>query len=229
MDHYKAEHSRLLKEDMTLLELAIWKAKLDDFMAPSIEVQPTKKTKLDVDEIRREHCITSGASIIIKNTNNSHQTYIAQTNVPDPLPTQHSPLSSLFCCSTSSSEEEAKPQSIDSMKLCVGGLWLVGSKSSKAAGCVARVVFGASTASSLSMHAGNNRSNEKDKPSKYVDLCMRSLVLENIIITLDDIHTNHGDKDPYRRRQSCNDEINSATPLPPSSGGAGDEEDLGAL
>ena len=47
--------------------------------------------------------------------NNSHQTYITQTNVPDPLPTQHSPLSSLFCCSTSSSssEEEAKPQSID--------------------------------------------------------------------------------------------------------------------
>jgi len=67
MDQYKAEHSRLLKEDMTLLELAIWKAKLDDFMAPSLEVQPTKKAKLDVDEIRRELRITSGASIIIKN------------------------------------------------------------------------------------------------------------------------------------------------------------------
>jgi len=30
MEHYKAEHKRLLKEDMTQLELALWKAKLDE-------------------------------------------------------------------------------------------------------------------------------------------------------------------------------------------------------
>ena len=30
MEHYKAEHNKLLKEDMILLELAIWKAKLDE-------------------------------------------------------------------------------------------------------------------------------------------------------------------------------------------------------
>ena len=30
MDHYKAEHNRYVKEGMTLLELALWKAKLDE-------------------------------------------------------------------------------------------------------------------------------------------------------------------------------------------------------
>ena len=49
MKRYKAEHNRLLKEHMTQLELAIWKAKLDE-----------KST-------REERRITSGADIIIKN------------------------------------------------------------------------------------------------------------------------------------------------------------------
>ncbi len=30
MDHYKAEHNRYVKEGMTLLELALWKAKLGE-------------------------------------------------------------------------------------------------------------------------------------------------------------------------------------------------------
>jgi len=30
MDHYKSEHRLLLKEAMTLLELALWKANLDE-------------------------------------------------------------------------------------------------------------------------------------------------------------------------------------------------------
>jgi hypothetical protein len=67
MKHYKAEHNRLLKEDMTQLELAVWKAKLDDFMTQSLESQPTKKAKFDVDATRKEKRITSGADIIIKN------------------------------------------------------------------------------------------------------------------------------------------------------------------
>jgi hypothetical protein len=67
LGHYKAEHNRLLKEDMTQLELAVWKAKLDDCMAHSVEAQPTKKAKIDVNAIRKEQRITSGADIIIKN------------------------------------------------------------------------------------------------------------------------------------------------------------------
>jgi hypothetical protein len=69
MEHYKAEHNRLLKEDMTLLELAVWKAKLDEGMiaAHSLGLQPTKKVKIDVDANRKEQRITSGADIIIKN------------------------------------------------------------------------------------------------------------------------------------------------------------------
>jgi len=69
MEHYKAEHNRLLMEDMTQLELAVWKAKLDEVMAVahSPEIQPTKKAKIDVDAMRKEQRITSGADIIIKN------------------------------------------------------------------------------------------------------------------------------------------------------------------
>eukprot|EP00985_Skeletonema_marinoi_P003271 scaffold1368_cov72-Skeletonema_marinoi.AAC.3 len=68
MEHYKAEHYRLLKEDMTLLELAIWKAKLDekDDDNSNQKVQ-AKKAKIDVESARKERRITSGADIIISN------------------------------------------------------------------------------------------------------------------------------------------------------------------
>jgi hypothetical protein len=68
MEHYKAEHYALLKEDMTQLELALWKAKLDDKDEDhaDLEVQ-AKKAKIDVESMRKERRITSGASIVIKN------------------------------------------------------------------------------------------------------------------------------------------------------------------
>eukprot|EP00985_Skeletonema_marinoi_P012797 scaffold6264_cov73-Skeletonema_marinoi.AAC.3 len=68
MEHYKAEHYRLLKEDMTLLELAVWKCKLneedDDDSSQKVQV---KKAKIDVESATKERRIKSGADIIIRN------------------------------------------------------------------------------------------------------------------------------------------------------------------
>eukprot|EP00984_Skeletonema_dohrnii_P006846 scaffold2435_cov92-Skeletonema_dohrnii-CCMP3373.AAC.10 len=69
IEHYKFEHQNLLKEDMTQLELAIWKAKLDE-KEEEEEDSPerrAKKAKIDVDCMRKEKRITSGADLIIKN------------------------------------------------------------------------------------------------------------------------------------------------------------------
>eukprot|EP00984_Skeletonema_dohrnii_P009381 scaffold3598_cov148-Skeletonema_dohrnii-CCMP3373.AAC.5 len=68
MEHYKAEHYRLLKEDMTQLELAVWKAKLDekDDDNSNQKVQ-AKRAKIDVESARKERRIKSGADIIIRN------------------------------------------------------------------------------------------------------------------------------------------------------------------
>mmetsp|Transcript_19906 Transcript_19906/g.28372 ORF Transcript_19906/g.28372 Transcript_19906/m.28372 type:complete len:327 (+) Transcript_19906:50-1030(+) len=66
MDHFKAEHNRLLKEHMTQLELAIWKAKLDE-KEDNSSLQQTKRSKIDVEAMRQKKRITSGASIVIKN------------------------------------------------------------------------------------------------------------------------------------------------------------------
>jgi len=65
IEHYKAEHRVLLKEATTLLELAIWKAKLDEKEDCSIEGR-AKKAKVDVKSIRKEKRITSGADIVIR-------------------------------------------------------------------------------------------------------------------------------------------------------------------
>ena len=68
MEHYKTEHNRLLKEEMTLLELAVWMTKLDekeeDNSNPKIQA---KKAKIVVESRRNERRITSGANIVIKN------------------------------------------------------------------------------------------------------------------------------------------------------------------
>jgi len=68
MEHFKAEHYRLLKEDMTQLELAVWKAKLDEKEDDdcSQKVQ-AKRAKIDVERARKERRIKSGADIIIGN------------------------------------------------------------------------------------------------------------------------------------------------------------------
>ena len=64
-DHYKAEHKALLKEATTLLELALWKAKIEE-KEDHGEVKP-KRAKIDIQSKRNERRITSGANIVIKN------------------------------------------------------------------------------------------------------------------------------------------------------------------
>jgi hypothetical protein len=69
MEHYKSEHKMLLKEAMTLLELALWKAKLlneTDERKCNVDVT-TIKTNIDAEAARKEHRVTCGASIVIKN------------------------------------------------------------------------------------------------------------------------------------------------------------------
>jgi hypothetical protein len=68
------EHKQLM-EGISLLELALWKRKLDDSKEEEmVEVEeclgvkpPAKKSKIDVAAARQEKRITSGASIVIKN------------------------------------------------------------------------------------------------------------------------------------------------------------------
>ena len=58
----------MLNEDMTQLELAIWKAKLDEKEDDnSNQKVQAKKAKIDVESARKERRIKSGADIIIRN------------------------------------------------------------------------------------------------------------------------------------------------------------------
>ena len=66
MAHFRNEHRVLLKEATTLLELALWKAKLDEKEDCSIEGR-AKKAKFDTAGTRNERRITSGANIVIRN------------------------------------------------------------------------------------------------------------------------------------------------------------------
>ena len=70
IEHYKTKHIQVLKEATVLLELALWKAKLDDDDNEggddSLEA-PTKKVKVNVGRARNERRVTSGANIVIKN------------------------------------------------------------------------------------------------------------------------------------------------------------------
>ena len=55
---------------MTLLELALWKAKLlygEGKCNLEEEGKKSKKAKIDVDSARKEHRVTCGANIVIKN------------------------------------------------------------------------------------------------------------------------------------------------------------------
>eukprot|EP00985_Skeletonema_marinoi_P013198 scaffold6520_cov140-Skeletonema_marinoi.AAC.2 len=67
LDHYKAEHKALLKEATTLLELALWKANLDDNEGGLIHKEGVRITRGRRKRARKEICVTSGASIVIKN------------------------------------------------------------------------------------------------------------------------------------------------------------------
>ncbi|KAK1738607.1 hypothetical protein QTG54_010637 [Skeletonema marinoi] len=66
IDHYRAEHCRFVKEAVTLLELALWKAKLGEKEENCAEGR-TKKAKLGAESARREKRITCGADMVIKN------------------------------------------------------------------------------------------------------------------------------------------------------------------
>jgi heme oxygenase len=70
MEHYKTEHQTLLKEAMTLLELALWKAKLlnegEEEKKCKVNVV-AKKANIDAEAARRDHRVTCGANIVIKN------------------------------------------------------------------------------------------------------------------------------------------------------------------
>jgi hypothetical protein len=74
IEHYKNEHYAVLKEFTTLLELALWKAKLDEefgfeeaLSKEENESNTTKKVRIDMKAARQEQRITSGANIVIKN------------------------------------------------------------------------------------------------------------------------------------------------------------------
>ena len=66
MDHYKAEHLRYVKEGITLLELAVWKAKLGEKEEYAVE-RKSKKAKVDAESTRKGKRITCGADTVIKN------------------------------------------------------------------------------------------------------------------------------------------------------------------
>jgi hypothetical protein len=68
VEHYKSEHSALLKESMTLLELALWKANLDDNVGYDAAAREgVRVTRGQRKRARKDRCITSGASVVIKN------------------------------------------------------------------------------------------------------------------------------------------------------------------
>jgi hypothetical protein len=67
IDHYKSEHCELLKEAMTLLELALWKANLDDNVGYAAAREGVRVTRGQRKRARKDRCITSGASVVIKN------------------------------------------------------------------------------------------------------------------------------------------------------------------
>ena len=67
LNRYKAEHHKLLKEATTLLELALWKANLEDNEGGVVETEGVRFTRGRRKRARKEICVTSGASIVIKN------------------------------------------------------------------------------------------------------------------------------------------------------------------
>jgi len=69
IDHYKLEHNKLLKESMSLLELALWKIKLHEMGKSMLEV-PTKKAKIGRKQKKtmRAQCrLDCNATVVIEN------------------------------------------------------------------------------------------------------------------------------------------------------------------
>jgi hypothetical protein len=66
LDHYKVQHCRYVKEGITLLDLALWKAKLGEQEEYAEEGQQMK-AKVDAECSRKDKRITCGADMVIKN------------------------------------------------------------------------------------------------------------------------------------------------------------------
>ena len=67
LDGYKAEHKAILKEATTLLELALWKANLDDNKRGKGEREKVRTTRGSRKRAREDSSVTSGAAVVIKN------------------------------------------------------------------------------------------------------------------------------------------------------------------
>ena len=67
LDHFKAEHKVIIKEAATTLELALWKANLGDKKGNPLDREGVRTTRGSRKRARKEICVTSGASIVIKN------------------------------------------------------------------------------------------------------------------------------------------------------------------
>ena len=65
LEHYKHEHHLLLKEAAALLELALWKANLDEDDPLELEAN-VSNLSLDNTSARKKRRITSGAGVVIK-------------------------------------------------------------------------------------------------------------------------------------------------------------------
>ncbi len=65
LNYYKTEHHKMMKEATTLLELALWKANLDD--KEGGEREGIRTTRGRRKRARKDIRVTSGASIVIKN------------------------------------------------------------------------------------------------------------------------------------------------------------------
>ena len=63
MNHYKVEHCRYVKEGITLLELALWKAKLDEKEEYAAEGKTSKTSGI----ARKDKRMTCGADMVINN------------------------------------------------------------------------------------------------------------------------------------------------------------------
>ena len=68
LEHYRSEHHVVVKEAMTILELALWKAKLDDVDDCWEGEMKTKRVKIDGEHsARQDRRVIAGTGIVIKN------------------------------------------------------------------------------------------------------------------------------------------------------------------
>ena len=67
LDHCKAEYQKLLKEATTLLELALWKANIDDNEGGQLEREGVRTTRGSRKRARRECLIIASADVVIEN------------------------------------------------------------------------------------------------------------------------------------------------------------------